>query len=560
MADTRDFRNKNTIFTGVEGIKIPAGGTGDRSGSVVVGTLRYNTDLGFMEQYNAVGWAGIDAPPTVVSASGIINEDTDSTITITGSNFKSGSIISVEGAGVSGGSRSLSTTFVNSGELTAATNASSVNYVGGASYDIKVTNPSGLSSVLTPAGTVDRDPVFNQSINATLATINDDNDNYSPIATVSVTDPDSDSVTISETTSTLSSAGMTLNSNGTITGNPNNVTSQTTVPFTAQAVANGQTETRSFNIIVNPYPDGTTAARAFSTLSDVSSIGYSGIQTLYTTLNGGTTAFQIDVDFDQSGGPWFVVSFNFPSSTNGANGCGWNRINNTAAFSSNSSTNHWLANSTRWNRTVNVGFGLGNDFQDKIWNGVRHASTYNATTEGWYRYDQGGDNSSTFSINYYNHGTTGNFTSAQLTALRGVVTQLSSQTPHMGMECDAQGLGSNSNWNGAPITNAGHSVWVQDASGNWLRGAPTETGSDETGTCYTWTHNSYNNFLWSGASSFAYTPSGGTITGLYTSGLILPSGIQFRGSTGGSAGFGTPYVNTGGLRNLRNSRQFFLCK
>ena len=171
MANTRDFRNKDTIFTGTDGITLPKGTTGERSGTDV-GKLRYNTELGFLEQYNASGWAGIDAPPTVSSISGIINEDTDSTITISGSNFKSGSTVSITGAGVSGAERSLSTVFVSSSELQALTNAGSVSFVGGASFNVKVTNPSGLAAVLEPAGTVDRDPTWSTSA-GTIATVSD---------------------------------------------------------------------------------------------------------------------------------------------------------------------------------------------------------------------------------------------------------------------------------------------------------------------------------------------------------------------------------------------------
>jgi len=149
------------IFVGSEGIVVPSGTSGQRAGSPTVGTLRYNTELGFLEQYNATGWAGIDAPPTVSNLTGTINADTDSTITISGSNFKSGSSVSITGAGVNNVDRVLSTTFVNSTTLTAATNSSSVNYVGGASFNVKVTNPSGLSAVLEPAGTIDRSPTWN---------------------------------------------------------------------------------------------------------------------------------------------------------------------------------------------------------------------------------------------------------------------------------------------------------------------------------------------------------------------------------------------------------------
>ena len=148
-------------FLGTEGIVMPQGTTAERPGSPSLGTLRYNTQLGFMEQYNATGWAGIDAPPTVTNLTGTISADTDATITVTGSNFKSGSTVTITGAGVNNLDRVLATTFVNSTTLTAATNASAVNYVGGASFNIKVTNPSGLSAILEPAGTIDRSPTWN---------------------------------------------------------------------------------------------------------------------------------------------------------------------------------------------------------------------------------------------------------------------------------------------------------------------------------------------------------------------------------------------------------------
>ena len=138
MSDYDSIKYNNTskdpTILGTDGMVVPKGTTAERIGTTT-GKLRYNTDLGFLEQYNATGWAGIDAPPTVSSVTGVINEDVDATITVLGSNFKSGSQVSITGAAVSGIDRPLSTTFINSGELTAASNASSVNFVGGASYN-----------------------------------------------------------------------------------------------------------------------------------------------------------------------------------------------------------------------------------------------------------------------------------------------------------------------------------------------------------------------------------------------------------------------------------------
>ena len=139
------------VFSG-DSITVPGGKTDARPSIPQPGSIRYNTETGLTENYNSAGWQGIDAPPTVIGIAGIINEDTDSVITITGSNFKAGSIVYVEGDGVGGISRPLVTTYVASNELQANTNSANQNFSGGSQFNIKVVNPSGLSGTLAPAG------------------------------------------------------------------------------------------------------------------------------------------------------------------------------------------------------------------------------------------------------------------------------------------------------------------------------------------------------------------------------------------------------------------------
>ena len=313
MSNTGDFRRKNTKFTGTEGILTPKGTSAERGGMPAQGTLRYNTELGFMEQYNVTGWAGIDAPPTVSNFSGVLYSATDSVITVNGSNFKSGSSVVITGGAVNNVDRALSTTFVNSGQLTAQTNAASVNFLAGQSYNIKVVNPSGLSAVLEPAGTIDS-PANWQTAQGTLATIADAYDDYTSIATLSATDPDGDSITYSEVGNTLANKGISISSAGVISGDPNNNSGAAeTVTFTGGATSNGQTQTRSFNIIVNPAPDGSTAARAGFNAASIKALTGTTTNGNYwikhASLNSGN-AFQIYADMNKSqGGNWFSPGY-----------------------------------------------------------------------------------------------------------------------------------------------------------------------------------------------------------------------------------------------------------
>ena len=67
MSNYKDFRNKNTQFTGNVGIDLPTGTTAQRATTFGSGTLRFNTTTGLMEYYTGTDWKAIDAPPVVTS-------------------------------------------------------------------------------------------------------------------------------------------------------------------------------------------------------------------------------------------------------------------------------------------------------------------------------------------------------------------------------------------------------------------------------------------------------------------------------------------------------------
>ena len=98
MADIRDFTGKNRQFTG-DFTGIPTGTTGERPANPQLGYIRFNTDLGFLEQYSSNGWTSIAAPPQVSSASPstVNQDDVTQTVVITGSNFEQTVIVTVLG-------------------------------------------------------------------------------------------------------------------------------------------------------------------------------------------------------------------------------------------------------------------------------------------------------------------------------------------------------------------------------------------------------------------------------------------------------------------------------
>ena len=67
MSNYKDFRNKDTEFTGIKGIDLPEGAASTRVNEQ--GRLRFNSETGLAEYYNGTIWKSIDAPPDVSSAS-----------------------------------------------------------------------------------------------------------------------------------------------------------------------------------------------------------------------------------------------------------------------------------------------------------------------------------------------------------------------------------------------------------------------------------------------------------------------------------------------------------
>ena len=255
MSNYNDFKNKNTKFTGVEGITVPSGTTAQRGSTT--GQWRYNSETGFFEGRNTDGtFSSLEPTPTIISIDVTeidSNAAGNTTIRVTGTNFTTGGTIKFIGNDATEITASTST-FINASNYDAViANSSFVNSK--EPYDVRFISANGIQATLEDNITVDSTPVWSTA-SGTIATIDDDATGTH--VTVSATDADGDTVTYSVASGSLP-GGLSLNSaTGAISGDPTNVGSSTTSSFSLRATANSKTVDRSFNIIVGPAPSGGT--------------------------------------------------------------------------------------------------------------------------------------------------------------------------------------------------------------------------------------------------------------------------------------------------------------
>ena len=257
-----DVSFENITDTGTEGTKV-ASGTNAQRGSTA-GQIRFNSETGLAEYYTGTAFKAIDAPPTVSSID-VTEVDSQAggnqTIVITGTGFNSGATVTF--VGNSGTDFNASTVTVDSDtQITAvAPKASFLNAQ--EPYGVKVVNVSGLSATLDSQINVDNSPSWSTASGSLGTIFSNDTGNH---FTVVATDPEGDTISYSETGgSVLSGQNLTLNSStGVISGDPTDVSSDTTLSFTLRATANSKTADRAFSILLKPptnyFGDGSDGA------------------------------------------------------------------------------------------------------------------------------------------------------------------------------------------------------------------------------------------------------------------------------------------------------------
>jgi hypothetical protein len=226
-------------------VRVPHGTTAERPGSPVAGYLRFNTDQGTLEQWNTNtnSWAGVDSPPIITSLAytGSVTASDPAggeTITLTGTNFKTGANVTV------GGTTAPTISVVNSTTITFTTPAKTAG-----DYDVTVINTNGLQATLTNGISYNGLPAFTTAAGNVGSIVEDV---AMSTITIVAAEPDGGTLAYSVTSGALPTGVSLGSANGQITGTPNtNVTSNTTFNFTVTATDDeNQTNSRAFNLIV----------------------------------------------------------------------------------------------------------------------------------------------------------------------------------------------------------------------------------------------------------------------------------------------------------------------
>lgn len=296
-----------------DAILVPKGTTAERPSSPVTGMIRYNTQLEQYELYDSVyGWFKIgDQPPEIASISPTHISTTEvantQSITITGNGFDSGTYVRLVPGNGNADIVPVSTTLVNSSELSITVNTSDLDSAE-EPYDVRVVKASGLSTIAQDILYVDNKPVWSITPNETIKTVHAIFRSAVNIQLPTAVDPDGDVVTYAATNLP---SGLTANSTtGLISGSLADVSSDTTYSSTVKALSTGsdpgatQIETTRTVNIVQKAGIGNSLRFDGSSYLQKTNLGS------VTATNGYTLSLWAKIIPHSGGGYFFSVSSN----------------------------------------------------------------------------------------------------------------------------------------------------------------------------------------------------------------------------------------------------------
>jgi hypothetical protein len=281
---------------GTEGTKIASGTTAQRGSTA--GQFRFNSTTGKFEGFDGSSFKVLENSAIISSVNPTNFESSalPANIVITGENFGTGDTVKFIGNDNSEIS-SPSVTIDSATQITAQVPNTVTSEK--EPHGIRVTSASGLSASLGGAFNIDASPIFGVA-SGSLGILSDANRASSNITTVTATDDEGDSITLSITSGSLPS-GITFNSNGTFSGTANAVSSDTTSSFTITATDGTNTSTRDYTITVKqPVASGGTMSSYTS--GGTSYIVHTFNSTSNFVLNTATTVDYLIVGGGGNGG------------------------------------------------------------------------------------------------------------------------------------------------------------------------------------------------------------------------------------------------------------------
>ena len=322
----------NIVDSGTEGTKVATGTTAQRGSTA--GQWRYNSSTGYFEGRGASAFATLEPTPTVSSVD-VTEVDSQAggnqTIVVTGTNFSSGGTIAFVGnAGAD--FNATTTTFDSATQITAvAPKASFLNAQ--EPYKVKFTSASGVQGT-SGSGliNVDSSPTWTTNAGSLGSIVENATGNQ---FTVVASDADSDTIAYSLQSGSL--AGLSLNSStGVISGDPTDVSADTTNSFTIRATANGKTADRAFTYITTNNPlagitevwnSETQSGTLIAQLAGSNGLTAATATTSNTNSTWGGTKIALLAD-GAKGGDWSNITDNMPSS-GGLTICWWSKLTTT---------------------------------------------------------------------------------------------------------------------------------------------------------------------------------------------------------------------------------------
>jgi len=228
--------------------KLPSGTTAERPSSPAVGMVRYNTTLNAAEFYTNIGWVPYGNLAISTVSPTIYSGASGTSFTINGGGFVPGTTVKFINA--AGTAYIAGTVTIDSYARITATTPQTFDATQGP-LDVRVESPGGFSVTLTDCISTGTVPVWSTAAGS-LATIRDvERLTYTPLSVVAVDSDAGATVTYSLISGSVP-AGLTLASNGQLTGTPTAVVSTTTSTFTIRASdgVNSPSD-RTFSITVN---------------------------------------------------------------------------------------------------------------------------------------------------------------------------------------------------------------------------------------------------------------------------------------------------------------------